>query len=318
MAFELAVYVDERKVVVHQSTCHTYSTVAREYQTSPIVKVPEGWKVVKCSSCKPNLHTVNSVRRRIHAISPPPPMTEDEKHEALRHPASRLSYWNRGISRNNPDSSFPPYGVVALDITHSENRKTWWREAECHSEDEKLGEWLQWLFQGDHTEHWTTTVQKVMCAQCPVRAECLEQGVWGFETWGVWGGATERERKLLREKWLKEGRIDERPERPHGYGSNTITVRSTNGSRDTTPRDSDGPRTDEESRAYEAASEDMQEVFSGREVRWPRSYAWSDHRWGGESDSYRGGSWETGGFGGGSFRRGKRQAAQSDDDADGI
>jgi WhiB family redox-sensing transcriptional regulator len=44
-----------------------------------------------------------------------------------------------------------------------------------------------------------TMLAKAVCAQCPVRAECLE---WALETaqpHGVWGGLDEQERERLRE-----------------------------------------------------------------------------------------------------------------------
>ena len=43
-----------------------------------------------------------------------------------------------------------------------------------------------------------TILAKAVCAQCPVRAECLE---WALETaqpHGVWGGLDEQERERLR------------------------------------------------------------------------------------------------------------------------
>ena len=42
---------------------------------------------------------------------------------------------------------------------------------------------------------------KVVCAGCPVRAECLAEALDNRIEWGVWGGMTERERRaLLRRK----------------------------------------------------------------------------------------------------------------------
>jgi WhiB family transcriptional regulator, redox-sensing transcriptional regulator len=42
---------------------------------------------------------------------------------------------------------------------------------------------------------------KVVCAGCPVRAECLAEALDNRIEWGVWGGMTERERRqLLRQR----------------------------------------------------------------------------------------------------------------------
>lgn len=39
---------------------------------------------------------------------------------------------------------------------------------------------------------------KRVCAECPVRLECLEHALTANENYGVWGGTDERERKRLR------------------------------------------------------------------------------------------------------------------------
>ena len=38
---------------------------------------------------------------------------------------------------------------------------------------------------------------KAVCAQCPVREACLEYALANRERDGVWGGATERERRRM-------------------------------------------------------------------------------------------------------------------------
>lgn len=41
---------------------------------------------------------------------------------------------------------------------------------------------------------------KMVCAACPVRAECLAEALDNRIEWGVWGGLTERERRALLRK----------------------------------------------------------------------------------------------------------------------
>lgn len=41
---------------------------------------------------------------------------------------------------------------------------------------------------------------KVVCAACPVRAECLAEALDNGIEWGVWGGMTERERRAVLRK----------------------------------------------------------------------------------------------------------------------
>lgn len=43
---------------------------------------------------------------------------------------------------------------------------------------------------------------KAICAECPVRADCLEYAFETNQVAGIWGGTTEEERRSLRRKWL--------------------------------------------------------------------------------------------------------------------
>ena len=47
---------------------------------------------------------------------------------------------------------------------------------------------------------------KEICAECPVRAECLEFALATNQEAGVWGGTTEEERRKLRKAWLAKQR----------------------------------------------------------------------------------------------------------------
>ena len=42
---------------------------------------------------------------------------------------------------------------------------------------------------------------KAVCAGCRVRAECLEFAITTNQEYGVWGGASEEERRVLRRQW---------------------------------------------------------------------------------------------------------------------
>lgn len=44
----------------------------------------------------------------------------------------------------------------------------------------------------------STREAKRLCAECDVRAECLEYALDNDERFGVWGGLSERERRKLR------------------------------------------------------------------------------------------------------------------------
>ena len=44
----------------------------------------------------------------------------------------------------------------------------------------------------------STREAKRICAQCTVRAECLEYALENEERFGIWGGLSERERRKLK------------------------------------------------------------------------------------------------------------------------
>jgi WhiB family redox-sensing transcriptional regulator len=44
----------------------------------------------------------------------------------------------------------------------------------------------------------SVTAAKTVCARCPVRAACLDYAMSINERHGIWGGTTEKERRVLR------------------------------------------------------------------------------------------------------------------------
>lgn len=42
------------------------------------------------------------------------------------------------------------------------------------------------------------TAARMLCASCPVRRDCLEDGLTQMESYGVWGGSTKTERRSVR------------------------------------------------------------------------------------------------------------------------
>lgn len=44
-------------------------------------------------------------------------------------------------------------------------------------------------------------VKRLVCGECPIREACLEYALENAERWGIWGGATPKERSaLMRER----------------------------------------------------------------------------------------------------------------------
>ena len=47
---------------------------------------------------------------------------------------------------------------------------------------------------------------KSICSDCPVRRECLDFAITTNQEFGVWGGTTEDERRILRRQWRAQMR----------------------------------------------------------------------------------------------------------------
>lgn len=47
---------------------------------------------------------------------------------------------------------------------------------------------------------------KAVCARCPVREACLEFAISTNQEYGIWGGTSEEERRVLRRQWRAEQR----------------------------------------------------------------------------------------------------------------
>jgi WhiB family transcriptional regulator, redox-sensing transcriptional regulator len=47
-----------------------------------------------------------------------------------------------------------------------------------------------------------------VCARCPVREPCLDYAVTNRIAYGVWGGLTGRERRVLQSRWVRTSRRD--------------------------------------------------------------------------------------------------------------
>jgi WhiB family redox-sensing transcriptional regulator len=52
---------------------------------------------------------------------------------------------------------------------------------------------------------WNYKIAKSLCADCPIRLECLEYAVAVDEQYGVWGGLSPSERRQLKRNKRKGG-----------------------------------------------------------------------------------------------------------------
>lgn len=55
----------------------------------------------------------------------------------------------------------------------------------------------------------STRPAKRICSGCPVRLQCLVNALRSGEKFGIWGGASERERRRIRKRLTAGGRIEE-------------------------------------------------------------------------------------------------------------
>ena len=66
---------------------------------------------------------------------------------------------------------------------------TWQDHAACRD----APSWVMFPARGESLDP-----ARAYCAACPVRAECLDWALTTGQTYGVWGGTSERERRRMR------------------------------------------------------------------------------------------------------------------------
>ncbi len=92
--------------------------------------------------------------------------------------------------------------VKAANRLYEEGRADWRKDAACQGCDVEL------FFPVGVTGPAVAQIEaaKAVCGNCPVRAECLDFALATNQECGVWGGATEEERRRLRRSWLAQRR----------------------------------------------------------------------------------------------------------------
>jgi WhiB family redox-sensing transcriptional regulator len=78
--------------------------------------------------------------------------------------------------------------MTAYDV-----RSGWWSEAACQSADTELFFPISELAASDRN----IAEAKAICKPCRVRSQCLAHAVEAGPVQGIWGGTTEKERRLL-------------------------------------------------------------------------------------------------------------------------
>lgn len=86
------------------------------------------------------------------------------------------------------------------NLDFKETRAGWREEAACGGLDTHL------FFPTSEDDPVALAVARQVCASCPVQEICLEYAIESRQTVGIWGGATTRERRRLRRRWLEAAR----------------------------------------------------------------------------------------------------------------
>lgn len=75
---------------------------------------------------------------------------------------------------------------------------TWFTRAACRAADRRLFFELE----GESPKRRIRRIRaaKAVCAECPVRRECLSFALSTHERYGIWGGFTSRERAMLKRR----------------------------------------------------------------------------------------------------------------------
>ena len=97
--------------------------------------------------------------------------------------------------------------------TTAETLAEWWSLAACQSADPDL------FFPISKTGPaiGQAARAKAVCTACPVRTDCLRYALAAGPLQGVWGGLTEEERRLLRQRQAKARlRASQRPSATSG------------------------------------------------------------------------------------------------------
>ena len=80
----------------------------------------------------------------------------------------------------------------------SNRDETWYTQAACRDVDRRL--FFEPEGEGAQPRARRVRAAKAVCAECPVRHECLKFALSAPEHYGIWGGLTARERATLRRR----------------------------------------------------------------------------------------------------------------------
>ena len=98
--------------------------------------------------------------------------------------------------------------AIAIEPRSWDATLVWRQDAACRDIDPNL--FFPIGVTGDAVEQIATA--KEICAGCPVQLECLDFAITSNQEFGVWGGTSEDERRVLRRQWRARVRAERRAE----------------------------------------------------------------------------------------------------------
>ena len=115
-------------------------------------------------------------------------------HDAARARAAESAHPDRNTTRTRDQWPDPlPVGATVTDDDGPD--LSWHRQAACHGCE--VGDWFP--------ERGGSNLEvKAICQACPVQRQCLTYALEFPERFGTWGGASERQRELMRARIIKK------------------------------------------------------------------------------------------------------------------
>jgi WhiB family redox-sensing transcriptional regulator len=89
-----------------------------------------------------------------------------------------------------------PANGADANVDLGDAKQRWREDAQCRGLDLRL-------FFPENDEGPEAEDARSVCAECPVVADCLAYALSAKESYGVWGGTTPRERRLIRRRSRK-------------------------------------------------------------------------------------------------------------------
>ncbi len=86
------------------------------------------------------------------------------------------------------------------DVDLKEQPTGWRAEAACSGLDTHL------FFPNAEDDPVGVAIARQVCAACAVKEPCLQYAIESRQASGIWGGATPRERRRIRRRWLEMAR----------------------------------------------------------------------------------------------------------------